>query len=228
MNIYLLWCTVRPEMFINTHSQWMDKCYNKELVKTKVAVNEVEHRDKLMSYDHTLDIMVTGNDRIGSAFPTYCLTSQLKGQDNDIVILSSDDMYPADGWDEYLIGRFKDFNGCLAVRDGYHDNSSTEEGIHPVTIPIMSYECLRKLNMIICHPAYFHLFADAELCLNIIQLGLIKDVRKTDALFFEHKHYVNGKRLADGVDAVNQMCWEHDSKLFGVRKKMAIEDRLKV
>jgi len=225
--IYLLWCTVRPEMFISTHKYWMDMCSNNEQIITKVAVNTQQQEEAIKAYASNIEVIVVGDDVQGASYPTYCLTSKLTCQREDVVVLSSDDMYPPHNWDEYITNKLNGFEGCLFVRDGYQE-LDTFDGIPSIVLPIMTFGCLQKLNKIICHPEYYHLFADTELYFNVRALGLLKDERETDITTFEHRHYVFNKREADEQDKKYQITRNHDAQTFYRRMKLPIEERLRV
>ena len=85
--IYLLWCTIRPQMFMDTHGYWLKTCRNRANVKTKVAVDTEEDKDILKDYSqsYNCEILVVEKVQPGSAYPTYCLTSQLEGNKKDIL-----------------------------------------------------------------------------------------------------------------------------------------------
>jgi hypothetical protein len=101
--------------------------------------------------------------------------------------------------------------------------------LHPaITIPIMTYGCLKKLNMTIYHPAYNHMFSDCELYMNLKDLGLLYDDRINDETTFEHLHYAAGKRQADGADQAYNAKWGEDDITWNKRKLMEVEKRILV
>lgn len=220
--IYLLWCTVRPNVFINTHKDWIDKSCNKNNIVTKIAVANKEQADLLKDYD----VEIAESNKIGVCYPSYYLSSKLKANSKDIVVLASDDFFAFEGWDEYLIKQFEDFSGGLFVNDGIQ-MAHVDDYYTAMTIPIMSYDCLEKLNKIIYHPIYTHMFGDNELYQNLKELNLLKDVRN-DGCVFEHRHFGQGKRDIDNWDNQYRLDWNKDEDLFKTRLKLSVNERLVV
>jgi hypothetical protein len=150
------------------------------------------------------------------------------GEDSDIVVFASDDFLPPKSWDSYLINKLKDKDGSLIVRDGYQlpDFSNM---LHPcITIPIMTYSCLLKLNKIIYNPNYYHLFSDSELYLNLKDLNLIIDDRENDQTTFEHYHHSSGKRSSDDADKSYYIKWKEDESMWNKRRLLPVKDRIKI
>jgi hypothetical protein len=216
------------------HKEWMDRADSPEEVKTYVAVNWEQHANELKDYLKDEYLVTLNTDRIGVCYPSHELSSNLGinfgvCNNDDIVIFASDDFLAPIYWDTYLKNKLKDKGDVgLMVRDGYQKPDSSNM-LHPVvTIPIMTYGCLRKLNGIIYHPAYNHMFSDGELYLNLKDLGLLYDDRMNDPIMFEHLHYAAGKRVADGADKAYNSKWKDDELTWNKRKIMPIEERLKI
>jgi len=232
--IHILWCTIRPKIFIKMHKEWIDRSVNKKNIKTYVAVNNQEDYNIVKEYLKNDYVINLNTKRIGVCYPSYVLSSNLgitmgECKDEDIVILASDDFLPPYEWDVYLINKLKDKGDvALMVRDGYQLPDSSNM-IHPaVTIPIMTYGCLKKLNMIIYHPIYNHMFSDCELYENLKDLNLLYDDRLNDTTVFEHLHYAAGKRSYDQADILYNMKWKEDENKWNIRKKMPVQERLKI
>lgn len=222
--IHILWPTIRPTTFQKMHHIWMDRAKDKSNIKTKVAVNNQSQADELKDYD----VVITGSPMVGVCYSAYILSSNLEADDNDIVILASDDFLPPFEWDEYLRRKLAGKKGALFVRDGYQLPDSSNM-LHPaITIPIMTFSCLKALNGAIYHPAYSHMFSDCELYYNLKAMNMLIDDRKTDATVFEHLHHAAGKRQADDNDRVYYNNWNMDDQMFKTRMKMSILERLKV
>jgi hypothetical protein len=133
------------------------------------------------------------------------------------------------GWDTYLINKLNGKGDVgLMVRDGYQLPDSSNMLYPAITIPIMTYGCLKKLNMTIYHPAYNHMFSDCELYNNLKDLGLLYDDRKNDTTVFEHLHHAAGKRNADGADQAYNAKWKDDEITWNKRKLLPLEERIKV
>jgi hypothetical protein len=231
--IHILWCTLRPSQFINMHQEWMRRAENPENIQTYVAVNWEQHANELRDYLKKNYLITLNTNRIGVCYPSYQLSSNLgvnMGQckDDDIVVFASDDFMAPQGWDTYLIDKLKERTSALFVRDGYQLPDSSNM-LHPaITIPIMTYDCLLKINRAIYHPSYNHMFSDCELYLTLKDLGLLYDDRLNDETTFEHHHYAAGKRTADQADQAYNNKWKEDEITWNKRKDMSVEERILV
>jgi hypothetical protein len=231
--IHLLWCTIRPEVFKQMHPYWIGRSKNPNNVKTHVAVNFSQHEEIISDYfnNNNLDnrLITVKTNKIGVCYPSYQLSSTTEGESSDIIVFASDDFLPPQNWDEYLINKL---NGkgdvCLMVRDGYQLPDSSNM-LHPaITIPIMTFGCLRKMNGVIYHPAYSHMFSDCELYDTAKDLGVLYDDRLNDNTIFEHLHYAAGKRNADSADQAYNAKWKEDEITWNKRKVMSVEERILV
>jgi hypothetical protein len=88
----------------------------------------------------------------------------------------------------------------------------------------LTYNCLKKLNKAIYHPAYHWQYSDAELYQNLIALQLLKI---TAGPKFTHRHYSHGLRSQDQYDAVGGALMDRDLLTFQARMKLPISERLK-
>lgn len=232
--IHILWCTLRPTQFKQMHSEWLKRADNPQNIQTYVAVNWEQHASELKDYLKNNFLITLNTNKIGVCYPSYQLSSNLgvkMGQckDDDIVIFASDDFSCPQSWDSYLVDKLKDKGDVgLLVRDGYQLPDSTNMMYPAITIPIMTYGCLKKLNMTIYHPAYNHMFSDCELYMNLKDLGLLYDDRLNDETTFEHLHYAAGKRNADQADQAYNSKWAEDDITWNKRKLMEVEKRILV
>jgi hypothetical protein len=198
--------------------KWVSLAVHPQNVKIKIAVNTQAQREILGEFG---DVMVTGDDRPGAAYPSYCLTQSVWGlAATDVVILATDDMQPPKSWDAWVLEQFEGFDGCLMVNDGYQTGEC-------VTLPIMTYSCLLRLNKIIFHPAYSHNFVDSELYDVCSGLGLLKNLRGPDQPIFEHVHWAAGKRATDEHDDRVKVLFWADKEKYLNRKSLPIVERLK-
>ncbi len=232
--IHILWCTLRPAQFKQMHSEWIKRANNPENIQTYVAVNWEQHAGELKEYLKNNYLITLNTNKIGVCYPSHQLSSNLgikmgSCKDDDIVVFASDDFLAPQDWDTYLINKFENKGDVgLMVRDGYQLPDSTNM-LHPaITIPIMTYGCLKKLNMTIYHPAYNHMFSDCELYMNLKDLGLLYDDRMNDETTFEHLHYAAGKRNADQADQAYNAKWGEDDITWNKRKLMEVEKRILV
>jgi hypothetical protein len=204
----------------------MEKADNKENIRTIVAVNWEEHKEFLK--DYPVEVKVVNTNKIGVCYPSYILSSTLECEnDSDVVVFASDDFLPPDSWDTYLINKFKEQDGCLFVPDGYQLENSSNMIDPCITIPLMSYGCLKKLNKVIYHPAYNHMFSDCELFLNCKDLGMIINGYH-DGVQFLHVHHSAGLRQPDQADQQYHLKWQVDQETWNKRKLLSLEKRLEV
>lgn len=226
--IHILWATVRPELFLNMYKLWLERASNRNII-THIAVNTQADANivkKVLGKDD--EVIIVETDRKGVCYPSYMLSSKLEADKNDVVIFASDDFLPPYGWDHYLSDKLRDKEGCLMVRDGYQLPDSSNM-LHPcITIPIMTFGCLEKLNKVIYHPAYHHMHSDAELYLNLKELGLLIDERLTDTTVFEHHHWAAGKRNPDQNDQNYHNKWVEDGEMWEKRRLMSAIERIKI
>ena len=232
--IHILWCTLRPTQFQQAHTEWIKRADNPENIQTYVAVNWKEHADQLREYLNKNYLITVNTNKIGVCYPSYELSSKLGikmgvANDNDIVIFASDDFMAPQGWDTYLTSKLNGKGDVgLMVRDGYQLPDSSNMLHAAITIPIMTYGCLKKLNMTIYHPVYNHMFSDCELYNNLKDLGLLYDDRINDTTIFEHLHHAAGKRNADQADQAYNAKWKDDEITWNKRKSLSVEERIKI
>ncbi len=232
--VHILWCTLRPAQFQQMHTEWIKRADNPQNIQTYVAVNWQKDADQLKEYLKSNFLVTLNTNRIGVCYPSYQLSSKLGDgmgtvNNDDIVIFASDDFMAPQSWDTYLINKLENKGDVsLMVRDGYQLPDSSNM-LHPcITIPIMTYGCLLKLNRTIYHPAYNHMFSDCELYNNLKDLNLLYDDRLSDDTTFEHLHYAAGKRNADGADQAYNAKWKDDELTWSQRKMISVEERIKV
>jgi len=232
--IHILWCTLRPAQFQHSHTEWIKRSDNPENIQTYVAVNWKEHADQLRDYLKNNYIITVNTNKIGVCYPSYQLSSNLGikmgvAKDDDIVVFASDDFMAPQGWDTYLINKLNEKGDVgLMVRDGYQLPDSSNMLHAAITIPIMTYGCLKKMNMVIYHPSYNHMFSDCELYNNLKDLGLLYDDRLNDDTIFEHLHYAAGKRNADQADQAYNAKWKEDEITWNKRKLLPVEKRIEI
>lgn len=212
-----LWPTIYPKKMIETYKHWIETSSRQYKILTIIAVNTEEHA-KILS-DHGFDkIYVIGEKYLGPVWPTFVLTQKIiKFKNDDIIILVSDDFYSPNNWDELLIDEFKNFDGGLIV-----DDNTT--GGNCATIPILTFNCLKKLKFIIYHPAYHWQFSDVEFTDNLQESNMFKKSK----LIFEHRHWINEKREMTDHDKNTLNTYWDDHKIYYTRKEMSLEKRLKI
>jgi hypothetical protein len=210
-------------MFLETLSCWLEQAEDKKRISVKVAVNTKEQSAEIKNaaIPNIEEIEIVGEDRPGVAFPTYVLGKKLVALPGDTVILASDDFYPKKDWDKWVLSHFTEqFHGCLLINDGHQTENC-------VTIPIMDYACLFRLNKIIYHPLYKHQYSDNELYDNLKALNFLKDLRNLPTMF-EHRHWHCGKRDKDEVDEFILKSTEEDFNTYKSRSKLSVTERLTV
>lgn len=220
--IFILWPTARISYFPIAHERWIRAAREPERITTTVAVDTQREANQLPDYS----VSVIGRHRPGVACASYHLSSRLEALPDDIVMLCSDDFHPPDGWDEWIRKQLSAFNGCLVVRDGLQ-TGRIKKG-RCVTLPIMTYDCLVRLNRVIYHPSYRHSYSDMELWFNLHEIQSLKNFRYVRYPLFEHRHWSIDKRKADEIDRSLGESYHLDRMNFHRRMRMPLVDRLKV
>lgn len=219
--IHLLWPTVRPDVFKERYGDWMSKASNEDRIKLTIAVNTRKQREELYEFEN---VLIIGSDHPGVAYATYMLAKDLDGFPDDIVVLASDDFYPPEDWDAFIYSEMNEFSGCLLVNDAKNPSRVRRDCV--VTIPIMDFSCLIKLNRFIYHPSYCHLWSDQELFDNIKALDLLKDVASENIPVFEHKHWYHGMRNKDDTDSFIDSMMDRDKQNYIDRSGMSLDEKL--
>jgi len=221
-DIYLLWPTIRPTIMVETFNNWRALASKDNNIHLEVAVNTTKQAQTVQKLlDGFGRVINIDNKKIGVTRAATVLSRGVNCKSpNDIVILASDDMYPFKNWDRWIVKQLKKKTGCLIVKDGHNDG-----GV--VTIPIMTYSCLRRLNHIIYHPDYDHLYSDAELMDNLKALNLDINVRDK-APSFEHRHWACNKREKDAFDHKFVESMDKDAKTYNRRKILPVKQRLQL
>lgn len=235
--IYLLAPTVRVEKCALTLRHWVNMANNPVVILA--AVDSLEEKEKLLLYceaqdirQHVRGVYLTNPQRKGVTYPLYCLSSTLRYHNlnpNDIIIAVSDDFLPNNqGWDDEVLKHFQDFSGVLVQDDTY----SKLKSVGVITLPILTYEALQKLNYIIYNPVYHHVYSDMELYRVVNESGLLKDIREDYPSIFTHHHWVNvnNQREKDDIDANlnSNESINAGSSLFNERKSYDLKQLLAV
>lgn len=221
--IYLICSTIRPQKFVNTHEEWAFNASNNDNFTTKVVVDTEKDQRFLENLGYDV-IRYTGGTR-GITKPLTMLTqSMIYVKDNDIIVVMSDDYYPPKDWDKFLIDTYKEYTGGINVYEGRPEKIQNEI----VPLPIVDGATLKKLNYIIYHPAYTHMYSDNELRDNLAEMGLIKNFGITCPYKFEHRHWVFGKRTQDDHDKTLGKLAILDKQIYAKRKELTLEQRLEV
>jgi hypothetical protein len=225
--IYLIWGTIRPQIFKETYKYWMDRANYPEKIISKVVVKTEEQKAELEGFDVTV---VKEN---GYTYGIYQITKNLELEDTDIILLPTDDTYCPNRWDKYLYKKFTNWDGALYLEDGQNDinrelDNTLAMPLMFMVMACMTFKCLKQLNKCIFSPHYYHFFSDVEALHNLYDLGLIKDDRKIDNKLFHHKHYYEGLRKKDASDESHYgNPWYHDHDMLYERMKLPVEERLR-
>jgi len=222
--IIILWASVRPAMVYSTWQDWLFKCDNKERIDIKIAVATDEQKQKIESYNFNNCEVSIVIEKSGYPYAITKLTQELETDDDNILLLLSDDFFAPNHWDTYLYSQFDNYDGAVFLNDGYQ--STAKIGTFCITLACLTFRCLKKLNKIVFHPAYNHFFCDTEAWQNFKALGILKDNRDIDNTVFEHRHYVRGGRLHDEHDAKNMNNWDIDHATYQNRMKLTVNERL--
>lgn len=213
--IYLLWSTCRPLVMIDTHDHWMSNSVHPGDIKTLVAVDTEEDAAQLI---HKFNITIACNPRGGVVKPLHCLVENIVAEDNDILVVPSDDFYAPANWDMIIQENMHQGDGVLKVNDGHMDDI--------VSIPIMKYWAVKKIGCIY-HPDYDHMFADKELHDTASELGLLRSLTLADSEWV-HKHPHHHTREEDVFDKRNGASYQRGREIYRKRRYITLQERLNV
>lgn len=231
--ITLIWPTVRPLIAYQNASRWVGLATDASQLEIWFGVNSDADRKILIDAETVKPL---------SFCPRFCLfrdarpgitdtvtqmtlqVCQRTGDDSDIVVLASDDFDCSPGWDEHLRNQYAfGWSGALIANDKYAQSTNI------IPLPILSVACLKRLNGIVYSPFYSHFFSDQEFFDVCVELKLIKNLRGTDAPRFTHQHWTfNSARQRDKFDERNTTWWDRDKATYERRKKMPVEEKLKL
>jgi hypothetical protein len=228
--INILWCTVRPQMMMETFRYWLEQASDTSNINLLVGVDSEEHKSMLIAggivESHICLIPPSPKGKLGVAWPSYVLSSSvIIDNESDIVVFASDDFYPMKNWDTEIRNKLLVKNGCLVVND------KLNTCMNIVSIPIMTLGALARNNKIIYNPVYAHAFSDNELYDNMNDLGLLIDISKTEPnIYIEHRHWTswNKNRDADNYDNRNSSGHVVDRDLYSARRSLPIQERLSI
>jgi hypothetical protein len=192
----------------------MDKCVHPENVTLKIAVDNQDMANFFQDFDN---VIMVNNPNKGVVRPVYEMTKDFVGEPDDIMIVPSDDFYAPTNWDMYL--KEQKFDGVLKVNDGHMNDI--------ISIPILTYKAFLKMNRIIYHPAYDHMFCDKELHDTANELGICRTVDFSHPTW-EHRHPIYGSRKKDKHDEMNNGNYPKGKDIYTKRRYMTLEERMKV
>lgn len=226
--IFILWPTCRPAVALKRAAQWLERALDKNGVTLMFGVNHIDHMTALnIGFPQCIigghvHILIHQECRPGATATATKMSAELSQMawfnDRDIVVLASDDFEAPEKWDEHLRTQVND--GALIVNDGYKPFTNI------VPMPVVSGAALKRLNGILYHPVYHHFFSDQELFDVVTELGIIRDLRGTDAPVFHHRHWSFGGRDRDHYDERNNTHWAEDKATYELRKTWPVERKL--
>lgn len=214
-DIFILWPTARPEQAANTAQLWFENAASKGRLRFYFNTTKASESLQFLGNKVLVDDKASG---VCNALHALC--SDLTCDETDVVVVASDDVYAPLNWDVLIAAVLRCKPGMLWVDDGWHKDRNI------IAVPICDGGTFNKLNKIIYHPSYNHLWADNELWQNCKDLDLLVDMREN--LLFEHKHYYAGKRHTDEVDAKALEWQEKDRQNWIKRSKLSVQERLAV
>lgn len=232
---FVLWPTCRPSMAASRVGEWAANAV--DLTRTvfvfgcddaETAARVVELTERLRTAGRlpplfARHVLVCPDNPGGVAHCATKLTRWALGraEDEDLVVLASDDFGCPPGWDACLMRALRG-GEVAAVKDGYH-----AEHTELLTIPVLGGAALRRLGGVVYHPAYHHMFSDNEAWLNAQQAGALRNLRATHpALTFKHHHYIVSARPRDEKDDRANAWWKQDEALWHARKGLPLAERL--
>lgn len=202
----------RVEQFFNCLDDHYKYLANKEKTRFIIScdtndesMNNDEVRQRFLLYDNLKVVYGESESKI------HAVNRDLDGEDFDIIIASSDDMFPeVDGYDDIIrskmLEHYPDTDGTLWFFDGYNPDVPT--------LSIMGKRYYDRFGYIY-HASYISLWADAEHRELGYKLGKIQ---KIDDVIIRHKHPDYGLSPRDVVHSQNDQNDHKDRSNFFARR----------
>lgn len=226
--INILWPTIRPKVAIANAAKWIELATDKNDLEFWFGVNGITDYNALVNSDAMAVPyrFCQFKARQGVTHTATMMCRQMlgfSGREKDIFVLCSDDFDCSPGWDEHLRNQYAfEWDGVLICNDCYKKNTNI------IPLPILGGACLRRLNGIVYSPHYSHFFSDQEFFDVATALGIVKNLRETDAPKFKHEHWSFGGRQRDQFDIRNDKMWNDDKATYTRRCALPVEEKLKL
>jgi hypothetical protein len=176
--------TRRPMMAVEMMKDWLSKASRPERVEYIFGIDPDDAESINLLSDFNVTVSEPGGACVGA---TNACAKISKGE---ILVLSSDDLYPPQDWDAQIVKKVWDVDKEIAlhVDDGCRDDAL-------MAIVVMTRVRYQKLGYFV-HPAFKSVFAD---CWHTF-ISHLDEVR-VDArdIKFDHRHPVFGKNEWDDV-----------------------------
>jgi hypothetical protein len=208
-------------MFCENLINWKLRAVEPDRIRWITRVKNVEQAGFIYNLFSKVTVEV-GNESLPKALLLMTKTLHYFLDNDAIILAAQDDQDCPHRWDEIVRKEFEGHDGAVFFNDGIQKPPSEAN-----VMPCLTFGALKKLNRIIYHPDYRHLYCDNEFCRNCTELGLMKDVRLTNPAVFQHNHYSKGGRKMDAVDARIAGDMEADRLTFERRMKLPLSERLK-
>ncbi len=223
--IYILWASIRPDFVLTTSKKWLDNCVYKDRLFFKIATATEEQKELIETFNLPNSEIISVTEKPGYNYAITQLTKNIEVEDDDILLLLSDDFNCLPSWDEFIYRKFEDWDGAILLDDGVQD-VDIKCGELCITLACMTFKCLKQINKVVFSPNYFHFYSDNEAYHNLNDLGLLKDTRDVDNFTFKHEHYTSGFRAKDLHDDKAGDGVLHDAGVYNLRKQMNVHERL--
>ena len=204
----ILHTSARPDKWRAVYDDWMSKAVHPENVEYVLCVDERWgfNADTLGRWPTERAALNHAVWNTGRRCYVDGVNAAAKASTGRILIVNADDQFAVPGWDEALIraidgacggGKWDPTvpDGGFVIEVSTGTPSEHERGI--MVMPILSRARYERLGYVL-YPEYESMFADNEFCEHARQDGVVIDARH---LMFEHRHWINGRRKSDAVDA---------------------------
>jgi len=166
----------RPEKFKKVLQLYIDMLSGKHDVRFVITMDEDDstmNTQEIKEWLNSLPINIKYNYG-HSKTKIEAVNADLDGEEADVLLLASDDMFPeVQNYDDIIFQKFEeffpDFDGAIKFNDGYRYNGSTPDEL--MTLCVMGWSLYKQFGYIY-HPEYNSLYADNE------QTQVLKNMKK--------------------------------------------------